>query len=81
YWGYEWIQTGAALGIVTGTSVTTFLPNRPISRQEAATLLVRAIKGSPDPEPALSFMDMDRTDAWALPSVKKAIELGLMNGY
>lgn len=81
YWGYQWIQAGAALGIVNGTTATSFSPSRPISRQEAAALLVRAIKGSADPEAPMSFSDMDEADAWALPFVKKAMELKLMSGY
>lgn len=38
-----WIETLVAVGLTTGTSETTYSPNQPIQREQAATFIVRAL--------------------------------------
>lgn len=84
YWGQKY-------GIVAGTSSTTFEPDRPISRQEAASMIGRAIKRLPvygfdlyveDSEnPAPNFTDNKAIARWAKEYVEFVRVKGLIYGY
>lgn len=64
------IGYAAEMGIVLGCGDGTFAPEKTITRQEAATMLLRAynIYGgeSDDEAPTLAFPDADRVADWAL---------------
>lgn len=82
-WFYGWVQAGVELGIVDGVSASRFAPNQSITRQEAAALLVKALKqsGSAAASPASSaFSDASRISSWAVPYVEQIRQLGLMDG-
>lgn len=71
-------------GIVNGTSSTKFGPNDTISRQEMATIVIRAyeyLHGELSLDDQYNFKDMTNADDWALESLQKAKKIGLMNGY
>lgn len=86
----NWFANDVALaythGIVKGKSVTLFAPEEPITRQEMAVMMVRAIKTQQsikvkDMNSALSpFKDRNQIENWAKESVVIAVEQGLMNG-
>ncbi|WP_027417910.1 S-layer homology domain-containing protein [Aneurinibacillus terranovensis] len=89
-WYYGWVQAELMTGLVYGTSATTFEPNRPITRQEAAVLLGRAISvtrhnanapASSVSTDVLPFNDRQDVKTWAVPYVKQVSDLKLMNGY
>ena len=73
-------------GIVNGKSNTLFAPNEPITRQEMAVMMARAINikqsiKAKDITGTLStFKDRNQIDTWAKESVAIAVEQGLMNG-
>lgn len=88
-WYYEAIETCAGLGLVTGYSDGTFKPEAKITRQEMATMVVRALalaKTSPEmtaaeAEQLLStFVDTPSIGAWAKESVAKAMKAGIVQG-
>lgn len=70
------VQSAAALGIVKGTSEQAFEPDKPISRQEAATIVWRVAQyfvGLPPHEASLG----GETDAWAVEGVKFVVAKGM----
>lgn len=82
-WYYAELQAAVQLGIAQGTSDTSFEPNRPVSRQEAAVLLARTLKLS---LPAIGgsatygYADASAIADWAGPAVLRLGRLGLMQG-
>ncbi len=76
------IDAAAQKGILIGDHGKA-LPNQPISREEAAVILMRALaaqqvqlsSGKP-----VSYKDASSIDAWALQSVSQATELGILQG-
>ncbi|WP_256992154.1 S-layer homology domain-containing protein [Paenibacillus sp. XY044] len=81
-WYYGWVQAGLNLGIVQGKSANTFEPKANITREEAAVLIVRALKEEPSAVSVgqLPYQDTASISAWARPYVKAAAALGLMEG-
>ena len=85
YWGYE-------KGIVTGTSSSTFAPNDPITRQDAAVMMYRALikfnkVGSGKQFPSVSnqiiyktFMDWGQIRGYATEAVNALCVWGILNG-
>lgn len=80
-WAYGDIQAAASLELVNGTSSNTFSPKRTITREEAATILVRALKQKGSSSASLSFKDVQEMSTWALPSIRDAVHRGWMSGY
>jgi spore germination protein len=64
-WHYDWIHAAINLGIVHGTGPATFEPDKDITRQEAAALIVRALKQQhKDSHPiALPYTDADKVQS------------------
>lgn len=81
-WYYGWVEAAVQLGIVEGKSAGKFEPSARITRQEAAVLIVRALKVDPgsDSGSSLNYADADRIAPWAAPYVQAAKTLGLMGG-
>lgn len=77
-------------GIVSGTSDTTFTPDRLVTREEAAKMLVSTLTASETPfnlsdgetdEYVIdAFDDSENVSAWAKPSVITMLNYSLMNG-
>jgi spore germination protein len=81
-WFYGWVQSGINLNFVQGTSNYGFEPQKTISREEAATMIVRALKqqaGSSSPAD-LPFRDNGSVSNWAIPYVNEISKLALMTG-
>jgi spore germination protein YaaH len=80
-WYYGWIQAAVQLGLADGVSATAFAPAKPVTRQEAAVLLSRALKQPGSAAGAdRSFEDNSQIADWASSSVMTVHELGLMKG-
>jgi prenyltransferase beta subunit len=74
---------GAAvkLGIVNGVSDTEFAPDRPITREQMALMLARALKlEAPAAVSGAEFADAADIDASALPAIRAVAAGGLMDG-
>ena len=73
------------LGIVTGTSKTTFSPNNPATREQMSGMLLRTIKAA---RPAVivdisgvqAFADEKEISTYAVEAVKFLNKLGVING-
>jgi uncharacterized repeat protein (TIGR02059 family) len=83
-----YIGAAAAAGIVNGVTASTFKPNDVITRQDMATMMMRAAKvAGVDltlPKSADSYLqdfsDRGKVGAYAKTSVAQAIYLGIING-
>lgn len=74
-----------ALGITNGTSDTTFEPNSLITRQEMATMMVRAlaksgVNTSVNISNVSKFVDHNNIDSWALEGVYFMSNIGIIKG-
>lgn len=80
-WYYGWIQAGLNLGIVDGVRPGFFEPTKEISRQEAAALIVRAMKLKAGTTTSkLTFVDSDDIATWAIPYVYTIQKESIMSG-
>ncbi|MFC5650050.1 S-layer homology domain-containing protein [Paenibacillus solisilvae] len=80
-WYSGWIQAAVQLGLAEGVSASAFAPEKPVTRQEAAALIIRALKQSAaDSSQAAAFKDASLIAAWAKPSVVTMQKLGLVKG-
>ncbi|MWV47409.1 S8 family serine peptidase [Paenibacillus sp. HJL G12] len=70
-------------GLIQGVSEASFAPNKPITREEMAVLAVRAYEWSHKSNTAsndAAFTDASSISAWAVASVGKSSNLGIMQG-
>jgi spore germination protein len=80
-WYYGWIQAGFNLSIVEGTGTGIFQPHKAISRQEAATLIARAVKLKESSKDSyLSYVDSEDIAIWAIPYVTMIQKNKIMTG-
>lgn len=80
---YAYLVAAFERGIITGTSSTHFTPNGTLTREQAATMLVRALgleHRAPDPGYATEYKDDAKISYYARDAVYIAKELGLMIG-
>ncbi len=71
----DWL---AEVGVTTGTSPTTFSPERAVTRKQMAAFLWRLV-GSPPATTTAPFVDVDRPSWWA-PAVDWLAEVGVTTG-
>ncbi|MBD2845854.1 S-layer homology domain-containing protein [Paenibacillus sp. IB182496] len=65
-WDYRYVETAARKGIVRGKGPRVFMPNDPLTREEAAVMIARAtnlLKGDEDPEKDRIDLQKEFTDA------------------
>lgn len=86
-WFAGQVEAAARAGYVTGNPDGTFSPYRPITREQAAAMLVRAfgfpkLENPAEQDAALaSFSDAGNVSAWAKAEMATAVKLGLIGGY
>jgi hypothetical protein len=80
YWAKKPIEYMASLGIMDYTPEGTFMPDRPVSRAEAAMLLARARGITLPKEKKQVFSDVPE-DFWAAEYIQSAREDNLVLGY
>jgi len=82
-WYYEYVNSLALSGIIKGTSASRFSPDKNITREEAATMIVRlyekAVKTTIDAT-TKEFTDQGEISEWAVSSVSKAAMLDIVRG-
>ena len=79
----ERITTLNALGIINGKSETEFAPNDFLTREEAATVIIRMInkvKPMGTTEMWFEYDDINEVSSWASDAVQIISNLGIMNG-
>ena len=84
-WAKPSVKQAALSGIVTGFADGAFHANRPLSRQEAMTIIVRSLDSAYrqdiDPVLPLPFTDLDQFGDWAVPFAALAVGDDLISGY
>jgi len=80
----DYVKMAFVLGSINGVSDTKFAPDRLITRQEAATMVMNTIHYSSgivyDMEVKERYKDFDRVAEWAKPAVLTINTLGIMQG-
>ena len=79
HWAFTSIMAVASNGYVSGYPDGTFRPNNNIVRQEVAKVMAD-FKALSETDLALPFKDLSKIGAWAIPSVKKVYQAGIMMG-
>jgi len=82
-WFADYIQTAVENGFLQGYD-GNIRPNDPITREEAAKVLVSVFESYYKQEVVggmLTFSDKDNISSWAKQSVEKAVETGLIKGF
>lgn len=70
-------------GIINGKSETEFAPNDYLTREEAATIIVRTVDfagGVNETKTYFDFADKDKISDWASSSVQRVCNMGIMIG-
>lgn len=80
YWAKQAIEALAEKGIIGGYPDGTFKPERPLTRAELSTLLIKAkkIKVSKPKEQIFSDLPVGH---WAAPYIQAAVDIKLVGGY
>lgn len=80
-WYYDAVTWAYENGIVNGTTLTTFSPEDPVTREQLATILYRYAEAVPAKEEKLSaFPDGDRVSHYAEEAMNWAVNEGVING-
>ena len=83
-WFAPYVTWAALSGIVNGYDDGTFAPNREITREQMALILVRYCEAYdcrlPEEEDAPAFTDEESISPWALEAVLRSRRCGLING-
>ncbi|OXM86724.1 endo-1,4-beta-xylanase [Paenibacillus rigui] len=80
HWAKSFIATAEAQGWVSGYDDTTFGPDDYITREQMATIVVRAAALNSTNE-SMNFTDSSDISSWARSAIAAAMEKGVMNGY
>ena len=83
-WYYEYVATGYKLGIVNGTSAATFEPDKPVTRQEMAVMLCRALEKNGhklDEASDYLFTDSNAIASYAKENINALVAKGYINGF
>ena len=79
-WFTPYVAAGVEAGVIKGVSDTEFAPNATITREDACTILGRALN-TVAASNELKFTDADKVSEYAVPYVALLSELELINGY
>ena len=82
-WYYKDVALAVQMGTYNGRSSSSMAPDAPISRQEAMTVVARALALDYDAYAKTdlsAFSDRDKISAWALPYVRSMVGAGYIHG-
>jgi hypothetical protein len=81
-WFYNYVETAAHHGIVQGDDSGRFRPYEGLTREQMATMVIRAFndQSTADPSVLNRFKDGDRVSAWAKDNVARAVARGFLSG-
>ncbi|MFD1179564.1 S-layer homology domain-containing protein [Paenibacillus puldeungensis] len=86
-WDFKYIETASKVGIITGISEGYFGVEEPVSREQAAMMVARALKLKlPTNDDKLNatlakqFLDSGRIDRYARPAVQAVYKAKIMDG-
>ncbi|UVI33097.1 immunoglobulin-like domain-containing protein [Paenibacillus spongiae] len=82
HWAQASIERAVQLGIVTGYADGTFKGNRPVTRDEFITMLMRTMKPpTQGGSSSIRFTDADSIQEWAREAIARALKAGIITGY
>ena len=82
HWAKDEIDIAVTNGVCQGTSATTFEPEAPITREQAAKMIANYKKISDMHHNKINgYNDGSQTANWAINEVEAILEAGYMNGY
>ena len=79
-WYTEAVNWAAANGIVNGYPDGTFLPDRPVTRQETAAILARCLGGSGDATALIAYRDAADVQPYARAAMAWCVQRGIITG-
>ena len=82
-WYYKDVALAVQMGTYNGRSSSSMAPDAPISRQEAMTVVARALELDYDAYAKTdlsAFSDRDKISNWALPYVRSMVGAGYIHG-
>ena len=82
-WYYDDVAMAVQMGTYNGRSASSMAPDAPISRQEAMTVVARALEldyDSYSKTDLSAFSDRDKISAWALPYVRAMVGADYIHG-
>lgn len=86
-WYNDVVNRAFAAGVIQGMTETSFAPDRNITREEMAAMIVRASNYASGSETGEShesdlqtFADSEATSEWAREDIQTAVRLGIING-
>lgn len=79
FWGYPYVETAAAAGIINGVGQGLFAPGNNITRADMATMIGRALPLAP--QDTLSFTDAAEIPQYARGFVGAASAKGILQGF
>ena len=80
-WYAPYVDAAVQAKLVEGINATTFAPEAPITREQLAVMVSRAMNGyTPSSPLQVQFKDQGRIGAWALPAVTQAAQAGIVQG-
>ncbi len=80
-WFYSEVAKAKAAGYISGYTDGTIKPNSPISRQEAASIIVRLLGLQPDSQEAVKFADYNKMPEWSKGPIGAVAAAQIMGGY
>jgi|GEM_PF-5740216 len=79
-WAKSYIKAATEAGILSGYGDNTFKANKPCSREEIVTMIMRGMKLDTSTED-INFKDAASIQSWAKGYVSKAVSLKIIKGY
>ncbi len=80
----DYVEKAAGVGIVNGVGGGKFAPENPLTREQAAAMLVRLASALDRPlgasAPETEFSDLSAVSSWALEAVGQVQASGILNG-
>lgn len=84
-WYANYVKIGSSLGITNGTSPTTFSPTEQVSRQDAAVMIMNAVKAAElnlyTEKKGIEFSDSESISDYAKEAVSELVSAGVISGY
>lgn len=80
-WAEPFINAAVKEGLFTGYPDGTFGPSRNITREEIASVLIRASAKEYEGKNTYNFIDTSSIAEWARPGVSAVVDLGIVTGY
>lgn len=79
-WARGYVSAAVRAGIITGVGDNRFAPTDPVTRAQAATMIMRSL-GEVGTSLELTFADAESIPEWAKAAILGAVEKGIVNGF